>query len=278
MAMRSGRYRPRVSSPIGVFDSGLGGLSVVREIRRYLPSESIVYFGDIARLPYGIKSREQILSYSIQNTLFLLKQRVKAVVIACNSSSSAAYRFLKRHFSLPVIDVIEPAVEKAAKIISKGKRRIGILATSSTVASKAYEKAISKRANSIEVLQLACPLFVPLVEEGWHQGSIVRDIVKFYLAPMKKFKPNALILGCTHYPLLRAAIQKEMGPRVTLIDSAKPTVEKLSSLLEENALSYVNSRKGFLKLYVSDLPRNFIRIGEEFLGEKLHHIEVVRQK
>ncbi|MBI3317000.1 MAG: glutamate racemase [Candidatus Omnitrophica bacterium] len=278
MATGSGRRRPRVSNPIGVFDSGLGGLTVVREIRRRLPSESIVYFGDIARLPYGIKSKEQILSYSIQNTLFLVKRKVKAVVIACNSSSSAAFRFLKNHFRLPVIDVIEPAVQSAFVGIHRNGVRIGVLATSSTIATGAYEKAIHKKDPSAKVFQMACPLFVPLVEEGWREGKIVRDIVKYYLRPIKRFRPESLILGCTHYPLLRPVIQREMGPAVRLIDSAKPTVEKLSSLLNENELSYPDSRRGFLKIYVSDLPRNFIRVGETFLGEKLHHVELVRQK
>lgn len=262
--------------PIGVFDSGLGGLTVVREMRRNLPREAIVYFGDIARLPYGIKSKEQILNFSIQNTLFLLKQKVKALVVACNSSSSAAFPFLKKHFYLPVVDVIAPAAEAAVKVAYSG--RIGVIATQATVDSRAYEKAIKKLDPRIRVSVQACPLFVPLVEEGWLNGKITGKIIENYLEPLKKHKMDTLILGCTHYPLLRHAIKKVVGPRVRLIDSAGPTVEKLASLLEKNGLSYPKSRRGALEIYVSDLPRNFVRVGERFLGEKLNHVEVVRQK
>ena len=262
--------------PIGVFDSGLGGLTVVREMRRRLPRETIVYFGDIARLPYGIKSKEQILNFSIQNTLFLLKQKIKALVVACNSSSSAAFPFLKRHFYLPVVDVIAPAAEAAVKVTRSG--RLGVIATQATVESRAYERALKKLNPKIKVSVQACPLFVPLVEEGWLNGSITSKIVEGYLEPLKKHKVDTLILGCTHYPLLRHAIQKVVGSEVRLIDSAGPTVEKLASLLEENGLSYPASRRGSLEIFVSDLPRNFVKVGESFLGEKLNHVEVVRQK
>lgn len=262
--------------PIGVFDSGLGGLTVVREIRRLLPGENIVYFGDIARLPYGIKSREQILQYSIQNTLFLLRHKIKALVVACNSSSSAAYSFLKNHFNLPVVDVIEPAAREAACISRSG--RIGVIATPSTVASGAYEKALKRLQPSVKVYQASCPFFVPLVEEGWQNGPIVSQIADHYLTPLKKNRFDALILGCTHYPLLKKVIQKSVGARVRLVDSALPTARKVASLLKEKSLSYPTLRQGKLKIFVSDLPRNFIRIGEKFLGEKLHHVEVVRQK
>lgn len=262
--------------PIGVFDSGLGGLTIVREIRRCLPNESIVYFGDMARLPYGTKSKEQILSFSIQNTLFLLKHKVKAVVVACNSSASAAYSFLKRHFNLPIIDVIQPAAESAL-MASRGKK-IGLIATQATVSSLAYEKSLQSRAGGLRIFSAACPLFVPLVEEGWLEGSITDQIIRTYLKPLLRKKIDTLILGCTHYPLLREAIQKAVPSRVRIIDSVAPTVQKLASILDKKGLRYLPSRRGELHIYVSDKPRNFIRVGEKFLGECLHHVKVVRQK
>lgn len=262
--------------PIGVFDSGLGGLTVVREIRRQLPQETIVYFGDIARLPYGIKSNEQILSFSIQNTLFLLKQKVKALVIACNSSASAAFPFLKNHFYLPMIDVIAPAASEAIRKTRRG--RIGVIATHATVQSKAYEKAIKKLNRSVRVFSSACSLFVPLVEEGWLDGEITDAIIRHYLKPFEKLKVDTLILGCTHYPLLKSRIEKALNHGVQLVDSAKPTVEKLSSLLEADGLRYPFKRRGSLQIYVSDMPRNFKAVGQRFLGEKLNHVKVVRHK
>ncbi len=264
------------SKPIGVFDSGLGGLTVVREIRRRLPHESIVYFGDIARLPYGIKSKEQILSFSIQNTLFLLKKKVKALVVACNSSSSAAYPFLKNHFYLPVVDVIVPAAEAACRATRTG--RVGVIATQATVESGAYERALKKIDRHLKLTAAACPLFLPLVEEGWLNGKITGKIIEQYLEPLKEKKIDTLILGCTHYPMLRHAIQKVVGKGVTLIDSALPTVEKLGVFLEKEELTNKSKNSGRLQIFVSDLPRNFIKVGERFLGEKLHHVEVVRHK
>ncbi|MBI3313302.1 MAG: glutamate racemase [Candidatus Omnitrophica bacterium] len=275
MKKHAKRRTGKENKPIGVFDSGLGGLTVVREMRRLLPSEAIIYFGDIARLPYGIKSKEQILSLSIQNTLFLLKHKIKALVVACNSSSSAAYAFLKSHFNLPVVDVIEPAARAAVQITRSGK--IGIIATQSTVASGAYEKALKRLRPSIKVTQMACPLFVPLVEEGWIDGKITEDIVREYLKPLKRERFDTLILGCTHYPLLKNIIQRHVGAGIQLVDSALPTAEKLSSILEKNELCYHSPRNGKLKIFVSDLPRNFVRIGERFLGEKLNDVKVVRE-
>lgn len=260
---------------VGVFDSGLGGLTVVREIRRSLPEESVVYFGDIARLPYGIKSKEQIRKFSIENTLFLARHHVKAVVIACNSSSSAAYDFLKNQFNFPVIDVIGPAVEEAVRRTRNG--RIGVIGTRATVNSRAYEKALKKKNPKLKVFSCACPLFVSLVEEGWLQGKITRDIVRNHLAPLRGKGIDVLILGCTHYPMLREVIARQMGDRIAIVDSAAPTVGKLKTILDARGLNYPGVRKGRLEIFVSDMPGNFVRVGEAFLGEKLNHVEVVRQ-
>ena len=261
---------------IGVFDSGLGGLTIVREIRRALPEESIIYFGDMARLPYGTKSREQILAYSIQNTLFLIKRKVKAVVIACNSSSSAAYSFLRNHFNLPILDVIGPAAECAGNETRSG--RIGVIATQATITSGAYEKALKKLNPRFKVFGGACPLFVPLVEEGWFDGKITEGIAAAYLKPLLQEKIDTLILGCTHYPLLKESIQKVAGPRVRLVDSIEPTVKNLEALLDKKALRSKSARRGEMKIFVSDKPGNFIRLGEGFLGEKLKSVKVVRPK
>lgn len=271
---RSSLSRPK--RPIGIFDSGLGGLTLVREIRKVLPNESIIYFGDIARLPYGIKSKEQILRFSVQNTLFLLKHKIKALVVACNSSSSAAFSFLKNHFNLPMLDVVRPAAEEAASKTRAG--RIGVISTAATLDSRVYEKAIKKARSTAMVFSKACPLFVPLVEEGWLNGNMTHQIIESYLADLKRQKLDTLVLGCTHYPMLKKAIQKVVGRDVRLVDSVKPTVRELAFLLRENGLSYPGSRRGELKIFVSDRPRNFISVGERFLGEKLRSVKVVRSQ
>jgi len=260
--------------PIGVFDSGLGGLTIVRELRKKLPNEKIAYFGDIARLPYGIKSKEQIQRFSIENTEFLLTQKIKALVVACNSSSSAAYGTLKRQFNIPIIDVIEPAVREA--VACTKSRRVGIVGTQATIESEAYARALKKALPGARIFSEACPLFVPLVEEGRLQGPITDAVVREYLTPFKKNKVDTLILGCTHYPLLKAAIGKFMGPRVRLVDSAGPCVRSLAKLLVSKRIENTNNRKGPLHIFVSDLPRNFVRVGQRFLRERMSHIRLVR--
>ena len=273
---KSGASLRETRRPIGVFDSGLGGLTIVRQIRRSLPHEDIIYFGDLARLPYGTKSKEQIIQFSIQNTFFLLKQRIKTLVIACNSSASAAYPFISRNFNLPVVEVIEPAV-KAAYQASKTKR-IGLVATSATIESRAYEKAFLKLDDQIQLFTSPCPLFVPLVEEGWFLGEIPEKIAGNYLAPIISRKIDSLILGCTHYPLLTETIKKVLGNKIHLIDSVIPTVQKLEKILDANQLRSPAQRDGKLKVFVSDKPRNFVRVGEQFLGERISQVDVVRHK
>lgn len=261
-------------APIGVFDSGLGGLTVVRELRRQLPHEQVVYFGDIARLPYGIKSQKQIREFSCENTEFLLKRKVKAVVVACNSSSSAAYSYLKKNYSIPIIDVIQPAAEKAVSISSHHK--IGVIATQATVASKAYDAAIHSIDQKIKVVSKACPLLVPFVEEGVLEGELIEIVLTRYLDPLLKHEIDTLILGCTHYPLLKNVIRKVVGPNVKLIDSAPAAVGKLKNLLIQNHGVRSQKKKGDLQVFVSDLPSTFRSIGARFLGEQLNNVKVVR--
>ncbi len=262
-------------APIGVFDSGLGGLTVVRQLRRKLPHERILYFGDIARLPYGIKSKNQIREFSRENTEFLLSRKVKAIVVACNSSSSAAYSFLLKHYSIPIIDVIRPAAEEA--VAQTKNLKVGVIATQATVSSQAYDSAIKRLNQKVSVFSQACPLLVPFVEEGVLNGELLEPVLRRYLKPLMKHRIDTLILGCTHYPLLRNAIQKIVGKRVKLIDSAPAAVGKLIEILNRKG-SIRLKKKGLLQVFVSDLPRNFLTIGSRFLGEPLNDVKVVRFK
>jgi glutamate racemase len=264
------------NAPIGVFDSGLGGLTVVRELRRRLPYERIVYFGDIARLPYGIKSEKQIRDFSRENTEFLLHRNIKALVVACNSSSSAAFSFLKARYHLPIIDVICPAAQTAVRVTRSG--RIGVMATQATIHSRAYERAIKAIDGHIKIFSKACPLLVPFVEEGILNGKLVEMALARYLGPLKGNRIDTLILGCTHYPMLRQPIQKIVGKRVRLIDSAPAAVRTLKETLEDRGEISNIGKRGKLEVFVSDFPNNFTAVGSRFLGEELAHIKVVRFK
>lgn len=263
------------TAPIGVFDSGLGGFTVVREIQKRLPHENIVYFGDIARLPYGIKSKQQIVTFSKENTEFLLQFNIKALVVACNSSASAAGQYLRNHFRIPILDVILPAARSA--IQATRKKQIGVIGTPATIRSQVYVKELQKIDPKIKVFTNACPLFVPLVEEGMMGSRIANSVVEHYLKPLRG-KVDTLILGCTHYPLLRSDVQKYMGDKVSLIDSALPLVQDLETLLQNLDLINQSKRRGKLKVFVSDLPQNFIKIGEKFLGQRLNGVKVARLK
>jgi len=263
-----------LAAPIGVFDSGLGGLTVVREIRKHLPNERVIYFGDLARLPYGIKSDAQIRDFSRQNTDFLLRFHIKALVIACNSSASAATLYLKERYTLPIIDVIQPAVGEATKKTKSG--RIGIIGTQATIASGAYEQFIKRMDPKIQVFQTACPLLVPLVEEGILEGSLAKMVLARYIKPLLKKKIDTLVLGCTHYPLLRREIAKMVGRSVRLIDSAPACARRLERLLVPNDKAKQGARTGGLDVFVSDFSERFLRVGKRFLGETLSDLQVVR--
>ncbi len=272
--MKSKSRRAGPHAPIGVFDSGLGGLTVVKQMRMLLPGGDILYFGDLARLPYGTKSSAQIIRFSLQNTAFLLKQGIKALVVACNSSSSSAFSTLRRRFSVPMIDVIGPAVEEAVRKSRTG--RIGLIATRATIESGAYEKALRTRHSRCRVFSAACPLFVPLVEEGMSGDPVTERMAERYLAPLIRRRIDTLILGCTHYPLLTGVLKKVLPRSVHLVDSARPTVEQLRKILTEKKLASSKQKSGSLRIFVSDKPRRFTEIGENFLGEKLAPVRVVR--
>lgn len=263
------------AAPIGVFDSGLGGLTVVREIGKQLPAERIIYFGDIARLPYGTKSNEQIRDFSRQNADFLIRRGVKAVVIACNSSASIASAYLKSLYpQIPMIDVIAPAALEAAQ--STRNLRVGVMGTQATVEAGSYGRALRKVNSKIQVYAQACPLLVPLVEEGILNGDLTHVVLSRYLTPVLNRKIDTLILGCTHYPLLQQAIRKTVGPWVKLINSAPATVRRLKDILNETGLLRPQRSRGSLEIFVSDRSRNFQMIGARFLGRSLRQVKRVR--
>ena len=261
-------------SPIGVFDSGLGGLTVVRELRRRLPSEEILYLGDLAHLPYGTKSTAEIRRLSTDCARFLLKKKIKALVIACNSASSVAFKLLSKMLPIPVLDVINPAVEEA--LASTRNSRVGVIATYATIESGSYARRLEDRSPEAEYFLKPCPLFVPLAEEGWLDDAVALEAARKYLLPIKKKGVDTLILGCTHYPLLEKVIAKVMGPKVRLVDSAAPTALRLKALLQKKGVLYPRVRRAPLQIFVTDHVRNFARIGESFLGERLKAVKLVK--
>ena len=249
---------------IGVFDSGVGGLTVVKELIHQLPSEDIVYFGDTARVPYGIKSRETVIRFSIENILFLLKHNVKLICVACNTASSFALPVILNHFKVPIVGVISPGAREA--VYATQNRKIGVIGTKGTIKSRTYETEIHQLDHGIQVTALSCPLFVPFVEEGWLSGDVVAKVAEQYLAPLKKAKVDTVILGCTHYPLLKPVIRKVLGEQVTLIDSAKQVAMEVKKILCEDDCLHKNG-KGKRDYFVSDNPEWFSSIAERFLGE-----------
>jgi len=252
--------------PIGIFDSGVGGLTVLREIEKELPYENIVYLGDTARVPYGNKSKSTIVKFSTENILFLLKKRVKAVLIACNTSSSLALDYLSKIFSIPIFGVIEPGVLKAVKVTNN--KRVGVIGTRSTIKSLSYQKKLTSLDSKIRVFAKACPLFVPLVEEGILKGKIVEGVISMYLEELKLKKIDTLILGCTHYPLIKKEIQNYLK-EVYIVDSAKEfAIYTRNILLKYNLL---NDKRNTPKkeFYVSDEPLGFVRLAKLFLKREI---------
>lgn len=253
-------------SAIGLFDSGIGGLTVLHKIIEVLPRENTVYLGDTARAPYGTKSVETVVRYSFENTAFLIEKGVKLVVVACNTSTALALSGLKDEFSLPLIGVIEPGVRRALQVTKN--KRVGIIGTEATIQSGAYSKALKAEEEKVEVYSRACPLFVPLVEEGWTDNAVVSMTVEAYLGSLKQSGIDTLILGCTHYPLLKKAIRKFMGQGVTLIDSAEEVAKEVAAILKRHSIVR-KSGKGSHSFFVTDAPDRFVKVGHRFLGEKV---------
>jgi glutamate racemase len=239
---------------IGLFDSGIGGLTVMQQIMQTLPQESLIYFGDTARVPYGGKSRETIIRYSLENANFLLEKGIKLLVVACNTASAFALDALKEQLPIPVIGVIEPGAEKAASI-SKNQR-IAVLGTKGTIQSGAYQREIKTLVPQATIIPIACPLFVPLVEERLFHHPATRLIIKEYLQPLRNQEIDTVLLGCTHYPFLKHFIQEEMGSDVQLVDSASTCAEKICKLLKQQKLNSMSPKPTY-HYYVSDDPRKF---------------------
>ncbi len=264
---------PTPGNAIGVFDSGIGGLTVVRELLRALPSEPIVYLGDTARVPYGNKSRETVVKFSTENVLFLLHHDVKLIIIACHTASSFALPFLERHFRRPILGVIEPGVETALELTRNG--RIGVIGTNATIGSDSYLHAFKKWGRfrkrphfRLKVTQAACPLFVPLVEEGCVDDTLALQVARRYLKPLQAAGVDTVILGCTHYPLLKRTIARVMGPKVQLIDSAQQVALKAKEILNEEGIAALprNGAGPARRFFVTDEPRHFEKLSRQFLG------------
>lgn len=260
-------------APIGVFDSGIGGLTVVRELIRQLPNESIIYFGDTARVPYGPKSPDTVLRYSREIVDFLKDQGVKAVVVACNTATAHALPALQEENDLPIIGVIEPGSRAATR--ATRSKNVGVIGTQGTINSRAYERAIAAADPDSHISVAACPLFVPLVEEGWLDTEVTRLVAEEYLEPFKSGHVDTLVLGCTHYPLLKPVIGSVVGREVRLIDSAEETAAQTAATLKESGLAHEKTDSARYRFIASDAPEQFLRVGGRFLGSSIDRVETV---
>jgi glutamate racemase len=259
--------------PIGVFDSGLGGLTVMSAIMKALPNENIIYFGDTAHVPYGSKSKEVVIRYSLDIASFLASKKVKMIVIACNTASAVALEKLRSKFDVPIIEVIGPGA-KAALSVTKCSR-IGVIGTEGTIRSSSYTKAIKKLRPGAKVFAKACPLFVPLVEEGWLGHKVTKIIAQEYIKPLLKNKIDTLVLGCTHYPLIKTIIAGAAGKGVKLIDSAETAANEVLETLSGLGLSNRSSKKGRYEYFVSDIPQKFLEVACRFLGRTIKPVKKV---
>jgi glutamate racemase len=266
--------------PIGIFDSGVGGLTVYRALHEHLPNERFVYLGDTARVPYGTKSLATVERYAVENAQFLAAHGIKLLVVACNTASALALPAIRKALKIDVVGVIGPGARAA---VQRPGKRIGVIATESTVQSGAYTSAIKKADESATVIERACPLFVPLAEEGWGDNDVARTIAETYLQDLRA-RVDTLVLGCTHYPILRDVIQKTMGEGVELIDSGEATAVEIKSLLKEKSLARETPPTGALErqlcddldhFYVTDAAERFARVAERFLGSQPSRLEAV---
>lgn len=269
--------------PIGIFDSGVGGLTVYRALHDRLPNERFIYLGDTARVPYGTKSLATVERYAIENSLFLASRGIKLLVVACNTASALALPQIRKSVGLTVAGVIGPGGRKAVDITKKSRSpKIAVIATEATVASNAYFEAIRRASRDATVMQQGCPLFVPLAEEGWTHEPETFSIAEKYLQEVREFGPDALVLGCTHYPILRDAIQQTIGENVKLVDSGEATAEEIETLLRDKGLANADSPADKRALcddldhfYVTDAADRFARIAERFLGAKPSKLEAI---
>jgi len=256
--------------PIGIFDSGVGGLTVFKEIRKRFPFEDIIYFGDTARVPYGPKSRNTVIEYSIQNARFLIQQGAKIIVVACNTSSATALTQLQKLLPVPILGVIEPGALSAVE--TSINKRIGVIGTEGTIRSQAYSSAISKLDESCSVFSKPCPLFVPLVEEGWEDHEVTQLTIREYFTSLLQNNIDTLVLGCTHYPILKIAIQQFVGNKITLVDSAEAVTDKLDEILPNRESKII----GEDRFYVSDNEEKFRSIALKILDMELNKLIKVK--
>lgn len=259
------------SRPIGIFDSGVGGLTVLRQIQNIIPREDIIYFGDTARVPYGNKSKQTVIKFSTENAHFLAKRKVKMIVVACNTSSSFSLEHLRGIFNIPIVGVIEAGVSMALQV--SHSMRIGVIGTKSTIASESYQKEIRRMNRSAKLYSSSCPLFVPLVEEGILHGKVVSEAIKMYLRDFKTRKIDTLILGCTHYPLLKPEIANYLKG-ITIVDSANAVAQYTKSILTEQRLLNDQKKQAREEFYVSDEPEGFKRLAKLFLKRKIPNPEL----
>lgn len=260
--------------PIGVFDSGVGGLTVLREIMEMMPYEDVIYFGDTARIPYGSKSEQTVKKFAYQCAKFLYDKGVKTIVIACNTASAVAIDYLKDRFDIPVIGVIEPGARGAVEATKNG--RIGVIGTYATIGSSAYQNKIMEKMPEAEIVGIPCPLFVPIVEEGWEYSEVARLTARQYLAELMEHDVDSLVLGCTHYPILRHTIGQVLGERVRLVNPAFETAKELKETLRENNITKNDFVKAVYRYYVSDAPEKFRRIGGNFLKKEIELLEEIQ--
>ena len=258
--------------PVGVFDSGIGGLTVLREIWKTVPEESTIYFGDNSRSPYGTKSRSTIIRYSLQNMKFLESKDVKMIVVACNTASAYAYEELKKRANVPVVEVVTPGADVACRATKNGK--IGIIATKGTISTGVYKKAVEDRAQelgmkNIEIYQQACPLFVSLAEEGWWDKEVTKLTAEEYLKPLKEAGVDTLVMACTHYPLLSKVIKEVMGDGVVLVNTGEATAQVVKELLGSEGTASEGNKSPVREFYTSDEPELFEQVAAPFLGEGL---------
>jgi glutamate racemase len=257
------RSRASVDDAIGVFDSGIGGLTVLRSIPALMPRENVMYLGDTARVPYGSKSGETVVRYAVEIADFFVERGVKAIVVACNTTSAMALDVLRARYSLPILGVVEPGARAALQV--SRRRRVGVIGTEATIESGAYARSLRAVDAEVEIFTRACPLFVPLAEEGWVANDVARRAVATYLASLKKSGIDTLILGCTHYPLLKRPIGEFLGDRVRLVDSAEETALELRKLLSGTSLARRRGA-GSASFFVTDSVERFMRVGERFYG------------
>ena len=250
---------------IGIFDSGIGGLTVLKELAAALPRENTIYLGDTARVPYGIRSPETVTRYSFENTQFLLAQEIKMLVVACNTASAVSLDAVKKEFPLPVIGVLEPGARAAAA--ATRTKKVGVIGTEATIGSGAYERAITRLGGGIEVISKACPLFVPLAEDGWVDNDVAALTAERYLSFFRTTGIDTLVLGCTHYPLLKGVISRAVGPGVALIDSATETAKEVASVLDKLKWQRPGTEAVVRKYFVTDTPARFEKLGKLFLGD-----------